>query len=152
MKSLIQSNGRIVLKFVDDSVCGTGYSFSRHLDGDESTKVTYAPDYMTESISCGDIIETAADYTDNVKDLVVGSTYQYCVASVAHEYMVDTDNDNGSLVRKSDPTCFPHVAAWETSVKVKVASECLFVVFSTGRTNGLTQKSSCVYEWTSSDA
>ena len=144
MKSLIQSNGRIVLKFVDDSVCGTGYSFSRHLDGDESTKVTYAPDYMTESISCGDIIETAADYTDNVKDLVVGSTYQYCVASVAHEYMVDTDNDNGSLVRKSDPTCFPHVAAWETSVKVKVASKCLCMFARKRRIGQLTQNSSGV--------
>ena len=136
MKSLIQSNGRIVLKFEDDSVCGTGYSFSRHLDGNDSTKVTYAPDYMTESTSCGEVIETAADYTDNVKDLVVGHLYQYCVASVAHDYMVDITpgKDNGSLVRKSDHTCFPHVAAWETSVKVKVASKCcLFVVFTTGR-------------------
>lgn len=94
-------------------MCGTGFSFSRELVGDHTTRVAYVPDFMTESTSCGEEIETSADYNDAVKNLVVGETYQYCVASVGNDYMVDINEDNGRLVRRSDPpTCLEHVVAW----------------------------------------
>jgi len=117
--SVVQSNGRVNLKFAEGSVCGDGFAFTRKKavqgcddNAGNSGGITFTPDYFVESSGCGAAIELSKDYQDNVRDLEVGAMYCYYVHAFAKEYMVDLLQSDGSSMRRSGPLKLPFRVAW----------------------------------------
>lgn len=81
--------------------------------------------FQTRDFS-NDIIETPYGYQDNVQFLDVGSTYKYCVSSIAKNYMVNTRVHDGRSVHQSEATCISHTVVWVSSLVSESESNKLF--------------------------
>eukprot|EP00808_Paulinella_micropora_P010314 g76968.t1 len=108
----VQTYGQVRVKWTDNSLCETAFSFFRIVTG-QTAETSFNDDYMYISPNECKTVHTPDFVKDDIElsDLKLGTQYTYCVRAVA-------SGEGGTQSYNSDPGCaVPLQIGWESVIK-----------------------------------
>ena len=128
-----QDRGHVQFKFLDNSKCENGFSFTRfkgyaEFVDDSSSASSFSKDYSYQApTQCGSDISPVREASDDLKLslLPVGNIYSYCVRAVKNGGYMDIapNAEEVRSVSSSSALCKSHEIAWESSISGLVSTE-----------------------------